>query len=334
MAAHSSKTVVYAALIGNGLIAITKFIAAGWTGSSAMLSEAVHSVVDTGNQGLILYGLKRSTRPADEHHPFGYGMELYFWTFVVAVLIFAGGAGISFYEGLEKVRHPTEVTDVHINYIVLGLAIVFESGAWWVAFRAFEEARGDTGFIEAVRTSKDPALFTVLFEDTAAMLGLLTALVGIWLGQVLDMPVLDGVASLVIAAILAATAMVLAYECKGLLLGEAAVPEVRQGVRGLILEEDAVERVNEMRTMHMGPEDVLVATSLDFRSGVGADRVEAAVAAMERRIKSRYPQIRRLFVEAQSWRAHHEDERGGDHAAGQSDPAPDRDGPADPASAD
>lgn len=308
MAAHSSKTVVYAALVGNSLIAVTKFVAAGWTGSSAMLSEAVHSVVDTGNQGLILYGLRRSARPADEAHPFGYGMELYFWTFVVAVLIFAGGAGISFYEGLEKVMHPTEVTSVHVNYIVLGLAIVFEAGAWWVAFKAFRAAQGGMGFIDAVRSSKDPALFTVLFEDTAAMLGLLVALTGIWLGQVLEMPVLDGVTSLVIAAILAATALVLAYECKGLLVGEAALPPVRQGIRRLVLEEDAVERINEMRTMHLGPEDVLVALSLDFRSDIAADRVESSVAAMETAIKSRYPEVRRLFVEAQSWRAHHEDQ--------------------------
>ena len=333
MAAHSSKAVVYAALAGNSLIAVTKFVAAGWTGSSAMLSEAVHSVVDTGNQALILHGLRRADRPADERHPFGYGMELYFWTFVVAVLIFAGGAGISFYEGLEKVMHPSEVTDVHINYIVLGLAILFEAGAWWIAFRAFNAARGDIGFIEAVRTSKDPVLFTVLFEDTAAMLGLLVALIGISLGEVLEMPVLDGVASLGIALILALTALILAYECKGLLVGEAAAAPVRQGIREIALREEVVGRINELRTMHLGPRDVLVALSVDFRGGLDADRIESAVAAMERSIKSRYPEVRRLFIEAQNWRAHQEDRERAAETGDHPDPAATGDAAPDPPSA-
>ncbi|MGI9451618.1 MAG: cation diffusion facilitator family transporter, partial [Geminicoccaceae bacterium] len=220
MAASSSKTVIYAALIGNGLIAITKFIAAAFTGSAAMLSEAVHSVVDTGNQGLLLYGIKRSNRPPDDRHPFGYGMELYFWAFVVAILIFAGGAGISIYHGVEKILHPHPVENAYVNYIVLALAMVFEAFAWWVAFRAFQVAKGKLGYFEAVRRSKDPALFTVLFEDSAAMLGLIVAMVGIALGQWLDMPILDGVASVLIGVILAVTAALLAYEAKGLLIGE------------------------------------------------------------------------------------------------------------------
>ena len=203
MAASSSKTVIYAALIGNGLIAITKFIAAGITGSAAMLSEAVHSVVDTGNQGLLLYGIRRSNRPPDDAHPFGYGMELYFWAFVVAILIFAGGAGISAYHGIEKILHPEPLENAYINYIVLALAMVFEAVAWWIAFKAFRATKGELGYFEAVRRSKDPTLFTVLFEDSAAMLGLVVAFIGIALGQALDMPVLDGVASVLIGVILA-----------------------------------------------------------------------------------------------------------------------------------
>lgn len=307
MAAGSSKTVIYAALIGNGLIAITKFIAAGFTGSAAMLSEAVHSVVDTGNQVLLLYGLKRSSRPADDAHPFGYGMELYFWAFVVAILIFAGGAGISAYHGVEKILHPEPIQSVYVNYIVLGLAMVFEAFAWWVAFKAFRASKGELGYIEAVRRSKDPALFTVLFEDSAAMLGLIVAFVGIALGQWLDMPILDGVASVLIGVVLAVTAALLAYEAKGLLIGEGVDPEVRAGVLTLLKQQPDILRVNELRSMHLGPNEVLLTISVDFTGGLSADQVEAAISTMEQQIKGSYPDIKRLFIEAQSWRAHQAD---------------------------
>lgn len=307
MAASSSKTVIYAALIGNGLIAITKFIAAGITGSAAMLSEAVHSVVDTGNQGLLLYGLKRSSRPADDAHPFGYGMELYFWAFVVAILIFAGGAGISIYHGVEKILHPEPLESVYVNYIVLTLAMVFEGVAWWFAFTAFRASKGTLGYFEAVRRSKDPTLFTVLFEDSAAMLGLIVAFIGIALGQWLNMPVLDGVASTLIGVILAVTAALLAYEAKGLLIGEGVDPEVRAGVLALLDQQSDIKKVNELRSMHLGPNDVLLTVSVDFTGDLNADQVEAAISTMEREIKSSYPDIKRLFIEAQSWSAHQAD---------------------------
>ena len=198
MAVSSSKKVIYAALAGNGAIAVTKFFAAFWTGSSAMLSEAIHSVVDTGNQGLLLYGLKKSNQPADAHHPFGYGMELYFWTFVVAILIFAVGSGISIYEGISKLFTPHTIRNPMINYVVLAIAMVFEGAAWWVAFKAFRISKGRLGYLAAVRQSKDPTIFTVLFEDSAAMLGLVVAFIGIALSQALNMPSLDAVASIVI----------------------------------------------------------------------------------------------------------------------------------------
>ena len=307
MAASSSKTVIYAALVGNGLIAITKFIAAAVTGSAAMLSEAVHSVVDTGNQGLLLYGIKRSNRPADDAHPFGYGMELYFWAFVVAILIFAGGAGISIYHGVEKILHPEPIRDVYINYIVLALAMVFEAAAWWVAFRTFRASKGRLGYFEAVRRSKDPAVFTVLFEDSAAMLGLAVAFVGIALGQWLNMPVLDGVASVLIGVILAGTAALLAYEAKGLLIGEGVEPEVRHGVLAILNRQGGILRVNELRSMHLGPAEVLLTISVDFGGDLSADQVEAVISKMEQEIKARYPDVKRLFIEAQNWRAHQAD---------------------------
>ena len=317
--AAGSKKAIYAALIGNSLIAVTKFGAAAYTGSSAMLSEAIHSVVDSGNQLLLLYGLKRSSKPADDRHPFGYGMEMYFWAFVVAIIIFAIGAGVSIYEGIHKVLDPHPVTNVFVNYIVLGAAIVFEAAACTVAFKEFNRARGDMPFFEAVRKSKDPALFTVLFEDSAAMLGLLVALAGIELGQVLDMPLLDGAASVVIGLILALTAMLLAYECKGLLIGEAADPGVVSGIDELARSTPGIGRINELRTMHLGPQDILLNVSLDFADHMSSAQVEEAISTLEQRIKEAHPDVKRVFIEAQSVRRHLE-------SLAQGDPAPEPQG--------
>ncbi len=299
MAAKGSRKVIFAALAGNALIAATKFAAAAYTGSSAMLSEAIHSVVDTGNQGLLLYGIRRAGRPADKLHPFGYGIEVYFWAFVVAILIFGVGAGVSIYEGIAKLRAPHPITSPHVNYIVLGIAMAFEAVVWWIAFKEFRQVKGDLGYFQAVRLSKDPTLFTVLFEDTAAMLGLIVAFVGILLSQVLDLPMLDGVASLLIGAILAGTAAFLAYECKGLLTGEAASPATVAAIEEIIEEQPGIHRMNQLLTMHFGPNDVLLNVSLDFADEASAAEVESIVAVLERRIKDRFPDIKRIFIEAQ-----------------------------------
>ncbi|MDH3597202.1 MAG: cation diffusion facilitator family transporter [Rhodospirillales bacterium] len=304
MATQGSKKVIYAALAGNSLIAVTKFGAAAITGSSAMLSEAVHSVVDTGNQVLLLYGLKRADRPADQTHPFGYGMELYFWTFVVAILIFAVGAGISIYEGIAKLLEPHPVRSPYVNYAVLAIAMVFEAAAWWVAYREFRRSKGGLGFLAAVHHSKDPTVFTVLFEDSAAMLGLIAAFVGILLSDQLGMPALDGAASIVIGLILGGTAVLLAYESKGLLIGEGARPAVIDGIQRIVSEKTGIERVNELLTMHLGPRDVLLTLSLDFDDRLSAGQVEHAISEMESAIKAVFPEVTRVFIEAQSWRAH------------------------------
>ena len=304
MASGGSKRAIYAALTGNSLIAATKFTAGAYTGSSAMLSEAVHSLVDTGNQLLLLYGLKRSRKPADHLHPFGYGMEEYFWSFVVAILIFGLGAGISFYEGLSRVMDPHEMSDPFVNYIVLSLAIVFEAAAWTVAFREFRKGKGKRGWMAEIRHSKDPTKFTILFEDSAAMLGLIVALIGIALAQHLDMPVLDGAAAIAIGVILATTAALLAYECKGLLIGEAADPAVVRSISKAALAQAGVDSVNEVLTMHLGPEDILVNLSLDFADGLKADQVEAAIAGLEVAIKAEHPEVKRIFIEAQSAESH------------------------------
>lgn len=304
MANPSSKKAIFAALAGNSLIAVTKFGAAAATGSSAMFSEAIHSVVDTGNQCLLLYGIKRSNRPADRSHPFGYGMELYFWTFVVAILIFGLGAGISIYEGISKIQHPHPITDPTINYYVLGFAMIFEGAAWYIAFKEFSKSKGSLGLITAVRRSKDPTIFTVLFEDTAAIIGLFVAMAGIFLSDFLELPVLDGVASVIIGIILATTAALLAYECKGLLTGEAASEAVVSGIKWIIGENPFILHVNEVLTLHLGPKDVLLTVSLDFKDGLSSRQVEEAISTFETRIKEKFPEVTRVFIEAQSWRAH------------------------------
>lgn len=304
MAVHSSKTVIYAALAGNMLIAISKYGAAWFTGSSAMLSEAIHSTVDTGNQVLLLYGLKRAARPADPEHPFGHGLQLYFWVFVVAVLIFGVGAGLSLFHGIEKVRAPHAIENAYVSYIVLGLAMVFEGVVWVVAFRAFRRTQGQRGWFSAMRRSKDPVVFTVLLEDTAAMFGLLVAMAGIALSQAFDLPILDGIASIIIGLILAGTAAFLAYEAQSLLTGEAIDPEVRDDIRAIAASEPGVAGINEVLTMHFGPREVLVTLSLDFADRISAVDVEEAVSAIERRIRAAHPQVSRVFVEAQSLAAH------------------------------
>lgn len=298
----SSHKVIYAALLANILIAISKFVAAAITGSSAMLSEGVHPVVDTGNQGFLLLGIHRSRRPADAAHPFGYGVEIFFWSFVVAILIFAVGAGISFYEGIYKLLNPTPIKYVNVNYIVLAVSFLFEGLSWGMAYRAFRNAqdrRTPFRLFSALRQSKDPTLFTVLFEDSAALLGLLAAALGVMAAHVWSIEWADAGASLVIAGILAAAAMLLAHETKGLLIGEAASKNVVAGIRQIIRGAPEILAVNELRTMHLAPHEILLALSVDFADGLSSQRVERSVSRLERQIKDRYPQVTRVFIEVQ-----------------------------------
>ena len=298
--ASGSKKVIYAALVGNSLIAVTKFVAATITGSSAMLSEGIHSLVDTGNQLLLLYGLRRAQRPADKQFPFGHGKEVYFWSFVVAILIFAVGSGVSIYEGIRHLLRPQPISNPLINYVVLGLAMVFEGAAWTFALIEFRKEKGDLGYVEAVQRGKDPTLFVVLFEDSAAMLGLLVAAVGIGLAQITGIPYFDGAASVVIGLILGATAIWLAYETQGLLIGESANTRVVDGIRALAGAESEVDQVNEVLTMHMGPNYVLLNLSVKFRDEATALNIEAAVQRMESRIKADHPEVQRIFIEAEA----------------------------------
>jgi cation diffusion facilitator family transporter len=304
MAAGPTKVII-AALIGNTLIAVTKFLAAAYTGSSAMLSEGVHSVVDTGNQVLLLFGLRQSRKPADDDFPFGHGKEVYFWSFVVAILIFAVGAGISLYEGIARVLAPHPVENVFVNYIVLAMAMVFEGGAWFFAFKEFGRVKGGRGYIEAVQRGKDPTFFVVLFEDSAAMLGLLVAFVGVWLGEVTGNPIFDGIASIIIGLVLGGTAAWLAYETKSLLIGERANRHVVEGIRRIARSQPTVRHVNEVLTMHMGPEYILVNISIDFADNIRTGDVEETVAHIDQQIKKTYSNVKRIFIEAEprrGWR--------------------------------
>jgi cation diffusion facilitator family transporter len=297
--AGSSKKAIYAALAGNSLIAVTKFVAASITGSAAMVSEGIHSLVDTGNQVLLLLGLKKAAQPPSKDFPFGHGKEIYFWSFVVAILIFALGAGISLYKGYQHVLHAEPLTNVAVNYIVLAAAILFEAGAFYVAYKEFAKEKGDLGLLEAVHRGKDPSLFVVLFEDGAAMLGLLVALAGIALAQVTGNPIFDGIASMVIGLILGGTAFWLAYETKSLLIGESASNWVVDGIRDLLASQADIKSVNEVATLHMGPDFILAAVSADFADGMSADELERRVTTLTREIKAIDPSVRRVFIEAE-----------------------------------
>ena len=301
MAAGGSKTVIYAAIGGNLAIALTKFVASVLTGSSAMLSEAVHSVVDTGNGLLLLWGIRQSNKPPDDQHPFGRGKELYFWTLVVAILIFAVGGGISVYEGIVHIQHPSPITDPTVNYVVLGLAMLFEGGAWWVAFREFRKSKVETlGYFQAVRESKDPTTFTVLFEDTAAMLGLIVAFLGVFFGHALELPVLDGTASVIIGIIIAVVAVFLAYESKGLLIGEGVDARTRASINKLVVDDPDIDKLVRALSMHFGPQEVLLTLEIAFRPDLTAAQTTAAIDRLDKAIRTLHPEIKHIFVEAQS----------------------------------
>ena len=295
---HRSKTVVWAALAGNLAIAASKILAASFTGSSAMWSEAVHSLVDTGNQGLMLLGMRRSSRPPSPTHPFGHGLELYFWSFIVAIMIFGLGAGVSVYQGVGKLLHPGPIENVWVNYLVLAVGVVFEGGVWLFALREFRRRHRKLGWIRAIRSSKDPTVFTVLFEDTAALLGLLVALVGVTLTQWTGQPRYDALASVIIGLILAATAGLLANECRGLLTGEAAAAPVRKKICALLCQHPSVIEVHRVLTMHFSPQDVLLTASIKFDDSLAVPELERVIAELEDSIRQHHPEIRRIFLEA------------------------------------
>ena len=293
-----SKLAVYGAIAANVAIATTKFIVAGITGSSAMLSEGVHSAVDTFNGILLLVGLRLSKRPATDEHPFGHGKELYFWSLIVAVLIFGLGGGASFYEGFQHIAQPEPMRDPTWNYIVLAAAALFEGTSFGIALRQFRKEVGARPFWRALHASKDPTTYTVLAEDSAALLGLAIAAAGVYLSHRLGMPELDGVASLLIGLLLAGVAVLLVRESRGLLIGEGVRPETARAIRAMAREQPGVHAVGRVLSMYLGPSEVLAVIDLDFDDGTSTEEAGDAIAAIEARVRSRYPMIKRLFIEA------------------------------------
>jgi cation diffusion facilitator family transporter len=301
----TSKQAVYAALIGNLLVAATKTVAAFWTGSSAMMSEAVHSFVDSGNEILLLYGQHRASLPPDAEHSLGHGRELYFWSFIVALLVFAIGAGVSIYQGIAHIRAPEPIQNPWINYLVLALAMLFEGASWAISVRQFRgsAARGRLGlydFYEAFRKSKDPPSFMVLFEDSAALLGIVLAAAGTFAATHWHMPQLDGVASVLIGCVLAAVAIVLARESKSLLIGESASSELTKSIIDIAARNPAVRRVNGLLTAQLAPDQILVALSLEFSDDLRVPELEERVIEIEHSIRARHSEVTALFVKPQT----------------------------------
>ena len=295
-----SKKAVYAALAANLLIALTKFVAAALSGSSAMWSEGIHSVVDSGNQALLLYGMRRAQRPADASFPFGYGKEVYFWSFVVALLVFATGAGLSLYEGVRHLREPGEMANPYVNYVVLAMAMAMEGASWLITYRQFGRMRGSRGLLDAVKRGKDPTVIALLFEDSAALAGLVVAAIGVALSHATGNTFYDGAASIIIGLILALTAFWLAFETKGLLIGEAANREVVAAITRLAKRHPEVDRVNEVLTMHVGPEYILAAVSLNIARDVPRNRAHAVMDELDETIKKTDPRLKRVFIESQT----------------------------------
>jgi cation diffusion facilitator family transporter len=291
-----ANIVLYAALAANVGIAVAKFVAAAITGSSSMLTEGVHSLVDSVNQLLLLYGQHRAKRPPDAEHPFGYGRELYFWAFIVAILIFGLGAGVSIYEGWKHIAAPEPLHNPLVNYIVLGVATALEGTSWIIALREFSASKGEVGWWRAIHESKDPAGFIVLFEDSAALAGLVVAAIGVWASHAWGDPRIDGAASIVIGCILACVAMLLAREAKGLLIGERANPDVVASVRAILDRRPEIVHVNHVRTIHTAPDRIFVAVSADFEDGITMGAGETLIESIEQELKAALPLLSSIYI--------------------------------------
>jgi cation diffusion facilitator family transporter len=299
MSGHSNKA-IYGAIIANTAIAVSKFIAAFFTGSSSMLSEGIHSLVDTGNGALLLYGIRKSHRPADDEHPFGYGNEVYFWSFIVAVLIFALGGGIALYEGIEHVLHPRELKHVIWNYIVLISAIVFEGTSLRIALKEFSKTRGNKSFFRELIDTKDTSTAAVVIEDTAALMGLSIALLSVFLGHITGIVYFDGIGSILIGLLLISVSLFFAVECKSLLIGEGLMEKDVLKIKKVLADDDHVTAYKKPLSLYFGPEEVLVNLDVNFKNGLTSDDIEATVDRIERKIKDKIPSVNRIFIEAET----------------------------------
>ena len=296
--AGSSKIAIYGAIAANSAIAVSKFVAAFFTGSSAMLSEGIHSLVDTGNGVLLLFGIKLSKSPPDDKHPFGYGNEIFFWSFVVAILIFALGGGIAIYEGVRHILHPRQLANVQWNYVVLILAMIFEGAALRVALKQFNASRRNKPFLRAIKDSKDTSTVAVVVEDTAALLGLIIALLSVFLGHISGWPYFDGIGSVLIGVLLVSVAFFFAAECKALLVGEGLLPEDIEKIDQILDEEPRVSVYRRPLSLYFGPNEVLVNLDVHFIDDLNSDQIEQTVDRIEARIKAALPSVNRIYIEA------------------------------------
>jgi cation diffusion facilitator family transporter len=303
MSSESSKVSIYAAMGANIAIGIAKFVGAAISGSSAMLSEGIHSVVDSVNEILLLYGLKQSEVGPDEKHPLGHGQEIYFWSLVVAVLIFALGGGVSVYEGITSFQHTESSSSPLVSYIVLGVASIFEGTALFVSIREFNKnyPRNDkVSLWQAIRQSKDPSSFIVIVEDFAALVGLGLAFAGVFLSEVTKNPIYDGIASIIIGILLTVVATILVAETKGLLVGESASPEIRESIKTIVNSDEAVSAMEPPITFHLGPRDIMLALNIEFKDELSSDEIESAIRRIEKMIRESHEEVKRIFIEAAS----------------------------------
>ena len=298
--ARSTTTTVWAALIGNFLVAITKIAAALLTGSSAMLSEGFHSIVDTGNEALLLYGLRRSRRDPDAEHPFGFGREVYFWSFIVAVLLFGIGCVASVASGINHIWNPVPVEHPGVIYAVLALSALFEGASWLVALRGFRPSVGRKGYLAAIRESKDPPSFVVLVEDTAALAGIVIVFVGTWAAIQWSEPRIDGIASLAVGVLLGLISLLLARESKGLLIGERGDMRLQENVFAIARATHGVVRAHGLASAQLAPNQVVVALSVQFEADLTAVEIEKIVVEMEEKIRQTQPEVFVLYVKPQS----------------------------------
>lgn len=295
--AKSSKSVILAAFSANLSIALVKFLVAWVTASSAVLAEAIHSSADTLNQILLFVGIKKATKKADELHPFGFSGEAYFWSFIVAIILFTSGAIFSIYEGVRKLRHPAPVDHILFAFLVLGIAIIAETFSLRAAFRKINIERGKTGIITYLRKSKKAELIVIFLEDSAALIGLAIATIALLLEHFSKMYMFDGLASILIGVLLAVTALFIGNETKSLLIGESADPALLRKIRLLLLKEDSIQRVIHLRSLHLGAEDILLAIKAEFNECLNVQQICILINGLEKDIRAQFPEVNKIFIE-------------------------------------
>ncbi|EFK34912.1 Ferrous-iron efflux pump FieF [Chryseobacterium gleum] len=294
---NNNQKSIYSALAANLLIALTKFVAGSFTNSSSMISEGIHSTVDTANQLLILYGIKRSKKAPDQSHPFGYGKELYFWSFVVSILIFGLGGALSIYQGIAHIMEPEIMKDPFWNYIVLFLSLIFEGTSFIIAIKAFNQTRNGMGWWDAIVKSKDPSSFLVVFEDGAAVAGLIIVMILMWFSHSMQIPELDGLASVIVGLLLVFVSFILARESRSLLMGEGIASETRDKITRLAEKDAAVVKVKNILSTYQSPEEVILMLIIDLEEHLDTEEITEAIQRIRTDIKNEFKFVRFVIIQ-------------------------------------